>query len=141
MATQFATELATATQMVTEPKPAESRHPAGRVARTHGPTRVSKAAPVHLTRRGRVLLLAFLVLVLFGAFSLGRAASQADPVGQPAPALEQITVQPGESLWTVARRIAPDNDPREVIAQIRRLNDLPTWQLSAGQQLLLPGPA
>ncbi len=96
---------------------------------------------VHLTRRGRLLVLAVLVSVLFGAFSLGRAGSQAAPEAQPAPALEQTTVQPGESLWTVAERIAPHNDPREVIAQIRRLNDLTGSTLRIGQQLLLPVPA
>ncbi|MDQ3715466.1 MAG: LysM peptidoglycan-binding domain-containing protein [Actinomycetota bacterium] len=96
---------------------------------------------VHLTRRGRILLLGVLVSVLFGAFSLGRAGSQAAPQARPAPALEQMTVQPGESLWTVAERIAPENDPREVIAQIRRLNDLSDSTLRIGQQLLLPVPA
>ncbi len=96
---------------------------------------------VHLTRRGRILLLAVLVSVLFGAFSLGRAGSQAAPEALPAAALEQMTVQPGESLWAVAARIAPDNDPREVIAQIRRLNDLSDSTLRVGQQLLLPVPA
>ena len=101
-------------------------------------TMPATAPSVRLTRRGRVLLLALLVAVLFGAFSLGRAAPQAASDRQSAPALEQITVHQGDSLWTVARRIAPDNDPRDVIAQIRRLNDLTTWQLQAGQQLLLP---
>lgn len=109
---------------------------------THPHTSPRSAPPaVHLTRRGRLLLLAVLVGVLFGAFSLGRAGSQATPEAQPGPALEQVTVQPGESLWTVAARIAPDNDPREVIAQIRRLNDLSDSTLRIGQQLLLPVPA
>ncbi len=94
--------------------------------------------PVRLTRRGRTLLLAALVAVLFGAFSLGRSASEAAPVAQAQPAVEQVTVLSGESLWTVARRIAPDNDPREVIAQIRRVNGLTGSQLRVGQQLLLP---
>lgn len=101
----------------------------------------SSPPAVHLTRRGRILLLAVLVSVLFGAFSLGRAGSQAAPQAQPTPALQQMTVQPGESLWTVAERIAPDNDPREVIAQIQRLNDLSDSTLRIGQQLLLPVPA
>lgn len=97
------------------------------------------AAPLRLTRRGRVLLLAVLVAVLFGAFSVGRAATEAAPVaGEGAPAAQLTVVQPGESLWGLARRIAPDNDPRAVIAQIRRLNDLTTSQLQPGQQLLLP---
>lgn len=112
----------------------DRRHPQPR-------RRAQPAAAVHLTRRGRAALLALLVAVLFGAFSLGRAAPQAASVAEAPPAAEQITVQPGESLWTVARRIAPDNDPREVIAQIRRLNDLTSSQLRAGQQLLLPTAA
>lgn len=96
---------------------------------------------VHLTRRGRVLLLATLVAVLFGSFSLGRSASEAGSVAQDGPAVQRTTVAPGDSLWTMARRIAPDNDPREVIARIRRLNDLADSQLRPGQLLLLPAVA
>ena len=97
-------------------------------------------APVRLTRRGRAMLVLLLAAVLLGAFSLGRTASQAADVASTggAPELQQTTVQPGESLWSVAQRIAPENDPRDVIAQIRRLNDLRDTQLRAGQQLLLP---
>ena len=92
-----------------------------------------------LTRRGRVLLLAALVAVLFGAFSLGRSASQAAPPSAAAVTeQERVTVQQGESLWTLAQRIAPDHDPREVVAQIRDLNDLSSPQLRPGQQLVLP---
>jgi hypothetical protein len=95
---------------------------------------------VRLTRRGRTLAVLLLAGVLFGAFSLGRSASEATggAADSAGPALVQTTVQPGESLWSVAQRIAPDNDPREVIAQIRRLNDLESSQLLVGQQLLLP---
>ena len=52
----------------------------------------------------------------------------------PAPVL----VQPGDTLWSLAERIAPARDPREVVSQIRRLNGLPTAALQAGQQLLVP---
>lgn len=100
-------------------------------------------APLRLTRRGRVLLLLSLVAVLFGAFSLGRTATQAAPTAgaEQVVQAEETTVQPGESLWSVATRIAPDNDPREVVAQIRRLNNLTSSQLQPGQQLLLPRAA
>lgn len=96
---------------------------------------------MRLTRRGRVLVLAVLVAVLFAAFSLGRSASQASPppaVPVPAPAPAVVTVEAGESLWSLARRAAPDNDPREVVAHIRELNNLSTAHLVPGQQLLLP---
>ena len=109
-------------------------------------TSTPRSGPAHLrlTRRGRLLLLVALVGVLFAAFSLGRSASQAAPrldadlPAVPQPAAEQLVVQHGESLWALAQRVAPDDDPRDVIAQIRRLNDLPSAQLRPGQQLLLP---
>ena len=56
----------------------------------------------------------------------------------PAAQLEQTTVLPGDTLWAVARRLAPEHDPREVVDQIRELNDLTSTELQAGQQLLLP---
>ena len=95
------------------------------------------ASHTRLTRRGRVLLLTALVAVLFGAFSLGRSVSEAaPPSAQPAPRV--VTVEQGDSLWTLARRVAPDNDPREVVALIRDLNDLSSSGLTPGQQLVLP---
>jgi LysM repeat protein len=90
-----------------------------------------------LTRRGRVLLLTALVAVLFGAFSLGRSVSQAAPPSAQ-PAAHVVTVEQGDSLWTLARRVAPDHDPRDVVAQIRDLNDLSSSGLVPGQQLVLP---
>ena len=106
-------------------------------------TTTTPVSPLRVTRRGRALLLLTLVAVLLAAFSFGRARSEAAPVGGPndSAVVQQTTVQACESLWTVARRIAPANDPREVIAQLRRLNDLSSSDLRVGQQLLLPVPA
>lgn len=92
----------------------------------------------HLTRRGRLVIVLALAALLFAAFSLGRTGTQAATSTEAAPAVVHTVVQPGESLWAVAVRIAPESDPREVIDQIRRMNDLPGSGLQAGQQLLLP---
>ncbi len=100
------------------------------------PYRLRPAA--HLTRRGRLMVVLGLVALLFAAFSLGRAGTQAATTKEAAPAVVETVVQPGESLWTVARRIAPASDPREVVQKLRRLNHLPGSGLRAGQQLLLP---
>ena len=95
-----------------------------------------------LTRRGRVLLLGLLVAVLFGAFSLGRSASEAAPPSTATLAQQQrVTVQAGDSLWSLAQQAAPDHDPRDVVAKIRDLNDLTSSELQVGQQLLLPAAA
>lgn len=92
-----------------------------------------------ITRRGRLVLTLALVGLLLAAFSLGRAdAPQAATEAAPAPAVVQTTVQAGDSLWTVAQRVAPESDPREVVQQLRTLNELSGSGLQVGQQLLLP---
>lgn len=104
------------------------------------PSRASgaPASGARLTRRGRLVALAVLVALLFAAFSFGRSGSQAATSPEPRPAVVQTTVQPGESLWTVAKRVAPESDPRQTVEQLRRMNDLRGSGLQAGQQLLLP---
>jgi hypothetical protein len=96
------------------------------------------ARRVRLTRRGRAVLLLVAAGLLLVAISVGRTGSQAATFTETGPALQQTTVQQGETLWSVARRIAPDNDPREVIVQLRRINHLQGSTLRVGQQLLLP---
>jgi LysM repeat protein len=49
-----------------------------------------------------------------------------------------VTVQAGDTLWTVAERVAPHMDPRLVVAQIQSANHLRSPQLLAGMQLLVP---
>ncbi len=103
--------------------------------------RDDRGGRVHLTRRGRFVVVLGLVGLLLAAFSLGREASEASPRAAKGAPLEQVVVHEGESLWTIAQRIAPENDPRQVVAQIRRLNDLDTAEVAPGQQLVLPRAA
>lgn len=91
-----------------------------------------------VTRRGRLALVGLVALLLLAVISVGRTGSQAATYVENGPTLQQTTVQPGDTLWTVAQRIAPKNDPREVVAQLRRINHLSTSSLLVGQQLLLP---
>ena len=95
---------------------------------------------LRLTTRGYALVLLILVLLLLGAFAIGRSASSqaTGPATSGPPALTQLTVQPGDTLWSIARRVAPQRDPRDVVSQIRRLNHLPSASVQAGRQLLLP---
>jgi LysM repeat protein len=95
------------------------------------------AGPVRLTFRGRVLLLAALVVVLFVAFSSLRIATQAGttPTG---PATRTVTVHAGETLWQIARQVAPADDPRDTVDRIRDLNALDTTVVRAGQLLIVP---
>lgn len=92
---------------------------------------------VRLTRRGRIVVLLALVTLLLAAFSLGRVGSEAAPATSPAAA-QQTVVQPGETLWSVAQRVAPGHDPRNVVLRIQQLNDLEGGMVRAGQLLVLP---
>lgn len=119
------------------------------VRREAQPKPTSPTRPIgalHLTRRGRLVVLVALVALLFAAFSIGRAGTQAATLQAPSasqppavvPNVVETTVQPGETLWQLARRTSPRSDPRDVVRQIRTLNHLAESGLQAGQQLLLP---
>lgn len=76
------------------------------------------------------LLLAVLALVLaFGLRSAPPSEGAAPPVS--------YAVQSGDTLWSIADAYT-DGDPRELVAQMRQLNDLSTTVLQPGQTLLLP---
>ena len=100
--------------------------------------------PLRLTRRGRVVLigiplvlLAALVFLLAGF--LNAPAKAADSAADLAvtPTVS-VTVQSGESLWAIAAAVAPERDPRDVIADIVQLNNLTAGAVLPGQQLFVP---
>ena len=93
---------------------------------------------LRLTRRGRALLVLALVLVAFVAFSMMRIAPQAG-TAFTGPATSTVTVHPGETLWQIARRVAPQDDVRDTVDRIRELNALDTTVVQAGQRLIVPG--
>lgn len=99
--------------------------------------RTQAGAPMRLTRRGRVVLvlLAFALVVALGSIA-GRALA-ARPVVEPA--YQVIVVAPGQTLWGIASEIAsPDEDVRDVVAQLASLNELDSVALIAGEELRVP---
>ena len=94
--------------------------------------------PARLTRRGRLaVVLSVLALMVVGFSAAGHVTSQAaSSAARMRP--HTVTVQTGETLWTVAERIAPHADPRLVVARIAEINRLPGAQVFAGQQLVVP---
>jgi predicted Zn-dependent protease len=97
-----------------------------------------RSGAVRLTRRGRVVVVvAMLMLLVIAGFTLGRASSQAAGplVHRPLPT---VTVAPGETLWQIAARVDPGADRRALVDQIEALNHLHDGRVVAGQQLRLP---
>lgn len=58
--------------------------------------------------------------------------------GSAPGALVDVTVSPGDTLWSIATRAAPDRDPRAVIQEIRHLNDVSGTVLPVGVVLRVP---
>jgi hypothetical protein len=90
---------------------------------------MSKSAQ-NLSTRVLILLLALTSIFLL-LDSIG-AADEPQVVGSH-------VVQPGDTLWSIAEGIAePGADIREVVSDVKALNDLTTSSLQIGQALLVP---
>jgi hypothetical protein len=80
------------------------------------------------------LVLVIRPLVLPGGDPLvvpGRATPAAAAV-----ATRAYLVQPGDTLWSIARHLHPDEDPRPLVDQLA--TQVPGGSLQAGQRLVLP---
>jgi hypothetical protein len=98
---------------------------------------------MRLTRRGRVALVAVIAALAFLAIAVGQAAVGAfeATAGSGAPSSDAArtwVVQPGETLWAIAQRVAPGSDPRDTVARIVAMNDLSDSSVVAGQQIFVP---
>ena len=98
-------------------------------------------APLRLTRRGRALLRAAVALlvavaVIGGVLLVGRQA-QAGEQSRPLPVTYRV-VLPGETLWTIAGKVAPGADRRDTVDRIIDLNALPGAAVTAGQRIAVP---
>lgn len=88
-------------------------------------------------RMGRWARLALTVTVLAAVLVLTVTLT----AGSAPSRLIDVTVGPGDTLWSIAAVAAPDRDPRAVIDEIRDLNDLPDNVLPIGVVLRVPSSA
>lgn len=97
---------------------------------------------LRLTTRGRRVLAVLASIPAVVALSIaivsGGGALASGEQSAPTGTFETVTVMPGDTLWSVAERVAPAADPRDVVDAIMRLNALSTARLDAGQQVAIP---
>lgn len=89
----------------------------------------------HLTRRGQWVMWAVTgvlaaALLLGGYLSAGGAER---PTARPVPAA--VTVQTGDTLWTIAAATFPARDPRVVVDHLMAVNHLASATIQPGQTL------
>jgi LysM domain len=143
---RMVTDRPRAAAPVPTPSPAQLRPAAPSAA----PVAARKAPRLRLTRRGRIVLVV-LPAVLAGTTALvGLTApfAEAQPVRLASTVVvgtvstgtvpRTVVVGTGDTLWSIAERIAPQADPRDVVANLERANHLSGATVQAGERLVLP---
>lgn len=109
---------------------------------TSSPQATASTSRLRLTRRGRLVLGALAVILALTALTLGAmfSASQAQAATDATShtTFEYIVAGPGDTLWSIAEQIAPNADPRVVIDDVKRLNQIDVSSLDVGQELAIP---
>jgi nucleoid-associated protein YgaU len=83
-------------------------------------------------RRSAVVAIAMVVSLCVPAVS--RAVT-----GERSDASTRYVVRAGDTVWSIAARRAPGQDPRPIVDAIVRANDLDPANLVPGEELVLPG--
>jgi hypothetical protein len=106
---------------------------------------LEQTAPVRLTARGRrlarTLVVSLALLVTLAVALAWHAPAGTAGTASTGRATSTVVVQPGQTLWDVARSVAPNSDIRETVARIKGLSDLSGPSSSTvhpGQQLVVP---
>lgn len=92
--------------------------------------------PLQLTRRGVLVLSAAVAVVAAALVALAWLSAPSSAGAPPSSAVagNTVAVAPGDSLWSIAERVAPNRDPRAEVALLQRLN-----QLGTDDTALVPG--
>lgn len=97
----------------------------------------SVSAPsLKLTRRGRLVVAGFALALVASLSIFGRGVGSAEAVDPTAARI--VVVQPGQTLWSIARDLDPTADPRSVIEALKDVNDLKGQVVRPGQALTVP---
>jgi Tfp pilus assembly protein FimV len=120
---------------------AASRHPVVRSAApaTSRVVRATEYRAHSATRRPSVGVMALVGLAVVAAVALGglfgaRAAADAVTAGRPTEPV-YVIAEPGDTLWSIAARIAPNASITEVVDQLVVLNGT---SITAGQAVRIP---
>lgn len=90
--------------------------------------------------RDRSVLVAAAMLLVVVAAVVGNEVASAGPGPAPTPGVRSVhvVVQPGDSVWVIARRFRPTGDVRPLVQAIVDAHG--TAAVSAGDTLLVPLP-
>jgi len=94
-----------------------------------------------LNRRGRLArtLVVLSLAIVLGSLVSANAGAGTEAGPSKAGSFITVTVAPGETIWTLASRIASDSgDVRGLVSEILEVNSLASVDLAAGQKIRIP---
>ncbi|MFB5067236.1 MAG: LysM peptidoglycan-binding domain-containing protein [Candidatus Wallacebacter cryptica] len=89
------------------------------------------------SRRSTVIIMAAAAIIVLSLAGIALAMNQSQ-TNNAATATAEITVSYGDTLWTIAQRIAPGIDPRKVVWEIQTMNEIESARIFPGQTLQVP---
>jgi Tfp pilus assembly protein FimV len=97
-------------------------------------------APLRLTERGRRVVagLSITIGLCIAAGTVVTIELGGADGGLQLAGASTVVVESGDTLWSIARSVAPHEDPRAVVDAIVQLNGLDSVDLLPGAELRLP---
>ena len=95
---------------------------------------------IRLNRRGR-LARTFVVLslaIVLGSVVSAKAGAGTEAAPQAAGSFITVTVAPGDTVWSLATRLAGGGDVRALVSEIIEVNSLDSVDVATGQKLRIP---
>ena len=101
---------------------------------------LANPSTVTLNRRGR-LARTFVVLslaIVLGSVVSAKAGAGTDSAPQQVGSFITVTVAPGDTVWSLANRLAAGGDVRSLVSEIISVNSLASVDVATGQKLRIP---
>ena len=121
-----------------EPRPAPGLRLVELPCRQPDPRSARRHRPAVYHRRRVLAALAGLALALTVARAGAALGGSSLASAERLPHVQRVVVQPGDSLWSIAARVAPGHDPRAIVDTLGRR--LGTSTLVPGETLSVPAP-
>ena len=93
---------------------------------------------IYMRRRAIAAALGLGIVLTAAHAGVALGGSTTTPGRSPHPHIENVVVRPGDTLWSMARRIAPQSDPRKIVDEFAA--QLGTSELYAGEMISIRVP-
>ena len=95
---------------------------------------------IRLNRRGRLArtCVVLSLAIVLGSVVSAKAGAGTDATSQAAGSFITVTVAPGDTVWSLANRLAAGGDVRSLVSEIITVNSLDSVDVETGQKLRIP---